>query len=59
MNAIKKTNRDYSKPIMLLLQGKEGLKTYLKIVTTPREKYDAISAAERAAENLRRQGLRI
>lgn len=53
------TLRDYSKPIMLNLQGEKGLRTYIKIITSPREKYDAKAAAERARENLRRQGVEV
>ena len=51
--------RDYSKPIMLKLTGIEGFRTYLKIITTPAKKYDAEAAKERAAENLRKQGLMV
>ena len=51
--------RDYSKPIMLNLQGEKGLRTYIRIATSPRVKYDAAAAAEKARENLRRQGMNI
>ena len=49
--------RDYSKPIILNLQGEKGLRTYIRIATSPRKKYDAKTAAEKAKENLRRQGV--
>ena len=51
--------RDYSKTIVLNLQGEKGLRTYIKIATSPRVKYDAAAAAEKALENLRRQGMKI
>ena len=56
-NSIRYTTRDYSKPIVLNFHGIEGFRTYLKIITTPAKKYDAAKAKEKAAENLRRQGL--
>ena len=52
-------NRDYSKPIILNLQGEKGLRTYIRIATSPRVKYNAKSASEKAKENLRKQGFRI
>ena len=58
-NAARYTTRDYSRPIVLNLHGIEGLRTYLKIITTPAKKYDAAKAKEIAAENLRRQGLDV
>ena len=51
--------RDYSKPIMLNLQGEKGLRTYIKIVKSPRVKYDAKAAAQKARENLRKQGINV
>lgn len=51
--------RDYSKPIVLNLRGKKGLRAYAKIATSPRVRYNAKLAAERAARNLRRQGLSV
>ena len=58
MNEKKMTNnRDYSKPIILILHGEKGLRTYIKILQSPRVKYDAKAAAEKAKENLRQQGL--
>jgi hypothetical protein len=51
--------RDYSKPIMLNLQGEKGLRTYIKIATSPRVKYDAKAAAKKARENLRKQGMNV
>ncbi len=51
--------RDYSKPILLNLKGEKGFRTYVKIATSPRVKYDAKAAAEKAAENLRAQGLKV
>ena len=58
MNEKKMTNnRDYSKPIILILHGEKGLRTYIKILQSPRVKYDAKAAAEQAKETLRPQGL--
>ena len=51
--------RDYSKTIVLNLQGEKGLRTYIRIATSPRVKYDAAAAAEEARENLRRQGMNL
>lgn len=51
--------RDYSKPIVLDLRGEKGLLAYIKIVTTPRVKYDAKAAAEKAREKLREQGMKV
>ncbi len=51
--------RDYSKPIILNLTGEKGFRTYVKMITSPRVKYDAQAAAQKAAEKLRRQGLRV
>ena len=51
--------RDYSKPILLNLQGEKGLRTYIQIVQSPKIKYDSRKAAEKAKENLRKQGLKI
>lgn len=51
--------RDYSKPIILNLHGEKGLRTYIKIATSPRVKYDAKAAANKAKENLRKQGMNI
>ncbi len=51
--------RDYSKPILLNLRGKRGFQTYVKIATSPRQKYDAKAAAKKAAENLRKQGVDV
>ena len=61
MSKVKKnvTARDYSKPIMLNLQGEKGLRTYIRIATSPKVKYDAKTAAEKAKENLRMQGVRV
>ena len=53
------TERDYSKPMMLNLRGEKGLRTYIRIATSPRVKYDAKAAAEKAKENLRSQGFRV
>ncbi len=49
--------RDYSKPIVPIFQGKEGFRAYVQIVTTPPTKFDADAAKQKAAENLRKQGL--
>lgn len=54
-----KKSRDYSKPILLNLQGEKGLRAYIQIIKSPRIKYDAKAAAEKAKENLRKQGLNI
>ena len=51
--------RDYTKPIMLRLEGKKGLRTYLEIVTSPPTRYDAEAEAKKAAENLRKQGINV
>lgn len=51
--------RDYSKPMMLDLRGEKGLRTYIRIATSPRVKYDAKAAADKARENLRSQGFRV
>ncbi len=51
--------RDYSEPILLNLKGEKGLRTYIKIATSPRVKYDAKSASEKAAAKLREQGLNV
>ena len=51
--------RDYSKPILLNLQGEKGLRAYIQIIQSPKVKYDAKTAAEAAKENLRKQGLNI
>ena len=51
--------RDYSKPILPIFRGKDGYRAYVKIVTTPPIKYDAQAAKEKAAENLRKQGLTV
>ena len=51
--------RDYSKPIVLSLRGKKGFETYVKIVTSSHKKYDAKAASEKAAKNLRRQGIDV
>jgi len=61
MNSAKRTfsTRDYRKPVRLRLRGKKGLETYAKIVTSPKIRYDANAAAEKAAENLRKQGMEL
>ncbi len=51
--------RDYSKPLMLNLQGEKGLRAYIRIVKSPRAKYDAKAAAQKARENLRKQGMNV
>ena len=51
--------RDYSKPIVLSLRGKRGFETYVKIVASSHKKYDAKAASEKAAKNLRRQGINV
>lgn len=52
-------SRDYSRSLHLELHGKAGHRAYVKIVTSPKSKYDAKAAAEKAAEKLRKQGLKI
>ena len=59
MNEITHSIRDYSKPIVPLFKGKEGYRSYVKIVTTPGTKYDAKQAAQKAADNLEKQGLKV
>ena len=59
MKAAENVTRDYSKPILLDLRGEKGFRTYVKIVTSPKVRYDAKAAAEKAAENLRKQGLEV
>lgn len=54
-----KPDRDYSKPVVLSLHGEKGFRTYVKIATSPRTKYDARAAAAKAAEKLRQQGLDV
>ena len=49
--------RDYSRAIAPVLRGEKGLRAYVKIVTSPRVRYNAKLAAEQAARNLRKQGL--
>ena len=56
-NKKKSLARDYSKPIILNLQGEKGLRTYIRIANSPRKKYDAKTASEKAKENLRKQGV--
>ncbi len=51
--------RDYSKPIMPNFSGKEGYRAFVEIVTTPPQKYDAESAARKAAKKLQEQGLSV
>ncbi|MBR1508393.1 MAG: hypothetical protein IJ619_10370 [Eubacterium sp.] len=51
--------RDYSKPLMLRLNGPEGLRAYIRIFKTPPVKYDAAKKAEEALKELREQGARI
>lgn len=51
--------RDYSKPVTLDLRGEKGFRTYVKIATSTKRKYDAKSAAERAAKKLRKQGINV
>ena len=51
--------RDYSKPMVLDLRGEKGLRTYIKIAKSPRIEYNAKAAAEKAANNLRMQGLNV
>ena len=48
---------DYSNPPMLKLTGREGARAFVKILLTPRSNYDAKKEAEKAADNLRKQGM--
>lgn len=59
MSRVKKNDRDYSKPILLNLRGKDGFRTYVKIVTSPKVRYDAKTASQEAAKYLREQGLKL
>ncbi len=56
---MKARERDYSKPIVLNLRGKKGFRTYVKIATTPKTKYDAKAEAQKAAEVLKEQGINV
>ena len=53
----KMTLRDYSKPIIPVFRGKKGHRAYVEIATTPPTRYNAEVEKQKAAENLRRQGL--
>lgn len=53
----KMTLRDYSKPIIPVFRGKKGHRAYVEIATTPLTRYNAEVEKQKAAENLRRQGL--
>ena len=55
----KSTLRDYSKPIIPIFKGKKGHNAYVEIATTPPTKYNAEIEKQKAAENLRRQGMLI
>lgn len=59
MHRTSRPGRDYSKPVVLNLHGEKGFRTYVKIATSPRSKYDAKAAAAKAAEKLRQQGLDV
>ena len=61
MSELKKKSftRDYSKPLLLSFRGKQGFRSYVKIVTSPKVKYDAKAAAKKAAEKLRKQGMGV
>ena len=51
--------RDYSKPIVLKLEGEQGIKVMIEILTSPRTRYDAKAEAEKAKAELRKQGLEV
>ena len=59
MSRVKENDRDYSRPILLNLRGKDGFRTYVKIVTSPKVRYDAKTASQEAAKYLREQGLKL
>ena len=59
MSRVKENDRDYSRPILLNLRGKDGFRTYVKIVTSPKVRYDARTASQEAAKYLREQGLEL
>lgn len=50
---------DYSKPIVLKLEGEQGIKAMIEILTSPRTRYDAKAEAEKAKAELRKQGLEL
>lgn len=54
-----KNVRDYSKPIFLKLEGEQGIKAMIEILTSPRTRYDAKAEAEKAKAELRKQGLEV
>ena len=53
----KPTLRDFSKPIVPIFKGKKGHHDYIEIATAPPTKYNAEFEKQKAAENLRKQGL--
>lgn len=55
----KPTLRDYSKPIVPIFRGEKGHRAYIEIATTPPTRYNAEVEKQKAADNLRRQGLNI
>lgn len=51
--------RDYSKPMVLNLHGTEGFRKFVKLATSPSANYNAKEEAQKAADNLRKQGLSL
>lgn len=58
-NTTYNTVRDYSKPIVLKLEGEQGIKAMIEILTSPKTRYNAKAEAEKAKAELRKQGLEI
>ena len=48
--------RNYSQPILFVLQGEKGARAFRKIATSEPVPYDAVKEAEKAAKKLRKQG---
>ena len=59
MTKKKPTLRDYSKPIIPVFRGKNGYRAYVEIATTPPTRYNAEAEKQKAADNLRKQGLMV
>lgn len=51
--------RDYSKPLTIKFKGIEGLKAYIDLLKTPPVKYDAEKEAQKALQELRKQGAKL
>ena len=53
------TQRDYSKPIIPVFRGKKGYRAFVEIATTPPTRYNAEAEKQKAADNLKKQGLNV